>query len=97
MNQVCAIILNWNGWRDTVQCLDSLILSKPAVKTIVVCDNGSNDTSRENILTWARKRYQPPSMLILEQDTPFNQRPSDYPYSSLWRHKGSKLNVKEHF
>ena len=80
MSEVCAIILNWIGWRDTVECLDSLLLSKPAIKTIIVCDNGSSDRSREKILAWARKKYQPPSILTLKQDTPFNQRPSNYPF-----------------
>jgi Predicted glycosyltransferases len=80
MPEVCAIILNWNGWRDTVECLGSLLLSKPAIKTIIVCDNGSSDGSREKIFAWARKRYQSPSILILKQDTPVNQRPSNYPF-----------------
>ena len=52
MPEVCAIILNWNGWEDTVECLDSLLLSKPAIKTIIVCDNGSSDGSCEKILEW---------------------------------------------
>ncbi|MEA3487106.1 MAG: glycosyltransferase family 2 protein [Thermodesulfobacteriota bacterium] len=80
MSEVCAIILNWNRWRDTVECLDSLLLSKPAIKTIIVCDNGSSDGSREKILAWARKRYQSPSILALEQDARIHQRPSDYPF-----------------
>lgn len=80
MPEVCAIILNWNGWRDTLECLDSLLLSESTVKTIIVCDNGSSDRSREKILAWARKRYQSPSILILKQDSPFHQRPSNYPF-----------------
>ncbi len=83
MPEICVIILNWNGWRDTVECLNSFLLSKPAIKTIIVCDNGSSDRSREKILAWARKRYQSPSILVLEQDARIHQRPSNYPFIQI--------------
>lgn len=48
---LCAII-NWNGWRDTVTCLRSLMeLSGPAFQ-LVICDNGSNDDSFECLSNW---------------------------------------------
>ena len=47
--QVCCVILNWNGWRDTIGCLDSLkSCDYPAVKIIVV-DNGSTNDSVASI------------------------------------------------
>lgn len=43
--RVCIVLLNWNGWRDTIQCLDSLrILDYQNTETILV-DNGSTDDS----------------------------------------------------
>ncbi len=43
------ILLNWNGWRDTLNCLESLrSLNYPNYKVLVV-DNGSNDESVEEI------------------------------------------------
>jgi len=51
--QVSIVVLNWNGWRDTVECLDSLRrLSQPDVQIIIV-DNGSTDESCNRILEWA--------------------------------------------
>lgn len=42
---VCIVILNWNGWRDTLTCLDSLNkLAYGRFETVVV-DNGSTDGS----------------------------------------------------
>lgn len=43
------IVLNWNGWCDTLACLDSLTrLDYPNYEVIVV-DNGSTDGSVEHI------------------------------------------------
>ena len=42
---VFIIILNWNGWRDTVDCVESCRkLSYPSVRILIV-DNGSTDGS----------------------------------------------------
>lgn len=52
--KVAIIVLNWNGWRDTIECLESLQqLTYPDYQIIVV-DNGSTDDSVEKIKTWAR-------------------------------------------
>jgi GT2 family glycosyltransferase len=42
---VCCIVLNWNGWRDTISCLESLRKSDYPHLTILVVDNGSTDDS----------------------------------------------------
>jgi len=52
--KVAIIILNWNGWRDTIECLESLQrLTYPNYQIIVV-DNGSTDDSVERIKAWAQ-------------------------------------------
>lgn len=52
--KVAIIVLNWNGWRDTIECLESLQrLTYPNYQIIVV-DNGSTDDSVERIKAWAR-------------------------------------------
>ncbi|OIP85467.1 hypothetical protein AUK57_04095 [Candidatus Saccharibacteria bacterium CG2_30_41_52] len=42
--KLAVIVLNWNGIKDTIPCLDSLIKQSIPVKIIVV-DNGSTDNS----------------------------------------------------
>jgi GT2 family glycosyltransferase len=42
--EVWVIILNWNGWRDTLACLDSL-KRLDAPHRVLVVDNGSTDES----------------------------------------------------
>ncbi len=48
-----ALILNWNGWADTLACLESLLRALPEEHCIVVWDNGSTDGSITRIQNWA--------------------------------------------
>lgn len=51
--KVTIIILNWNNWKDTIECLESLYgISYPNYDVIVV-DNGSQDESIEKIKMYA--------------------------------------------
>jgi GT2 family glycosyltransferase len=47
------VLLNWNGWRDTLACLESLIPALRSGARIIVCDNDSSDGSLEKIGQWA--------------------------------------------
>ncbi len=46
---IFLIILNWNGKKDTIQCLQSLQRVKYPKLTVVVVDNGSTDDSLQEI------------------------------------------------
>jgi len=52
--KVAIIVLNWNGWRDTIECLESLQRLTYPNYQIIVLDNGSTDDSVEKIKAWAR-------------------------------------------
>jgi GT2 family glycosyltransferase len=54
------IIVNWNGWRDTIECLESVFRSRYPHYRVVVCDNGSSDGSVEQIRAWAEGRTEAP-------------------------------------
>uniref|UniRef100_A9A6X3 Glycosyl transferase family 2 n=1 Tax=Methanococcus maripaludis (strain C6 / ATCC BAA-1332) TaxID=444158 RepID=A9A6X3_METM6 len=47
--QVSIIILNWNGWEDTIECLESLYRINYPNYNVVLIDNGSIDESIEKI------------------------------------------------
>jgi GT2 family glycosyltransferase len=51
---VYAIIVNFNGWRDTVECLESVLRSDYPALTVMVCDNKSSDDSVARIRAWAQ-------------------------------------------
>jgi len=42
---VSCIVLNWNGWRDTVECLNALKRSAYPCLRLIVVDNSSTDDS----------------------------------------------------
>ena len=47
MPRVAIVVLNWNGWQDTLACLASLKALDYANYCIVLVDNGSTDGSVE--------------------------------------------------
>lgn len=54
--QISIIILNWNGWQDTLECLESLVkISYPNYEVMVI-DNASQDNSVKKIKEWKKKR-----------------------------------------
>ena len=53
-NCTYIILLNWNGWQDTIACLESIFQSRGCHYRVVVCDNNSSDGSLLKIAAWAR-------------------------------------------
>jgi GT2 family glycosyltransferase len=54
MPKVYIIILNWNNWKDTIECLESVFRLKYSNFAVLVCDNNSTDRSLDQIAAWAR-------------------------------------------
>jgi GT2 family glycosyltransferase len=50
--KVAIIILNWNGWQDTIECLESIKKVDYEDLEVIVVDNASKDASIEKILSW---------------------------------------------
>ena len=48
-NHVYVIILNWNGWKDTIECLDSVLKSSAVKFSVIVCDNDLTDSNLQII------------------------------------------------
>ena len=51
--KIVVLILNWNGWRDTLDCLESLYADACPDCQVVLLDNDSCDGSLEVVRQWA--------------------------------------------
>ncbi len=51
------VLVNWNRWADTIECLETVLRSTIAVRVVVV-DNASADGSADRIVDWAAGRVQ---------------------------------------
>jgi GT2 family glycosyltransferase len=52
--KIAIVILNWNGWEDTLRCLDSLFNVDYDNYRVLVVDNGSTDDSIARIREFAK-------------------------------------------
>lgn len=57
--EVAVVVLNWNGWQDTIECLESLLKVKNIDFEIVLVDNGSTDDSEKKIENWIESHNIP--------------------------------------
>jgi GT2 family glycosyltransferase len=56
IRRVAVVVLNWNGWSDTLVCLNSLYSSvEHDLARIIIVDNASTDESLEKIRQWLDK------------------------------------------
>jgi len=54
--KVYVVVLNFKGWRDTLECLDSVYQLNHENFEVICVDNGSGDESVDRILAWAHAR-----------------------------------------
>ncbi len=54
--KVAIVILNWNGWQDTLECLESIEQATYPNYEVILVDNGSADDSVARITEWLAER-----------------------------------------
>jgi GT2 family glycosyltransferase len=59
--KISIIILNWNSWKDTVECLESLGQILYPYYEVIVVDNGSVNESMEKIREYCIGKIKPDS------------------------------------
>lgn len=64
--RVAIVILNWNGWKDTIECLESVFRNNHPNYQVILCDNNSQDDSLIQIKAWAGGRME----LTVPEDNP---------------------------
>jgi hypothetical protein len=58
VNKLGIIILNWNGYKDTIECINSISSNEEKEYAIFLLDNGSSDESVLNIEKWLNLEYK---------------------------------------
>jgi GT2 family glycosyltransferase len=64
--KVAIIIVNWNGWMDTIECIESIRKITYTNHKIILVDNFSTDDSVERIKTWLNDKVK---YLFFEENT----------------------------
>jgi GT2 family glycosyltransferase len=91
VNGSAIILVNWNGWRDTVECLASLQRLTPPPGLVVVVDNASSDGSLERIAAWcagresAQRQSEDPSLPSFELRAPAELEWAQLDEGQHWR------------
>ena len=64
---VYIIVINWNGWKDTIECLESIQRNVYDNYRIILIDNGSNDNSIDIVKSWAAGKTVVDSIYLNKQ------------------------------
>lgn len=62
--KVNIVIVNWNGWKDTIECLSAVFQNYYPNYQVIVVDNDSSDGSIEQIKRWAEGKIQVNSKFV---------------------------------
>jgi GT2 family glycosyltransferase len=81
--QVAIIILNWNGWEDTIECLESLYQNNYPNYHVIMVDNHSQDKSIERIIQYCQGELKVSSKF-------FNHRQNNKPIEFIQINKTDK-------
>lgn len=76
-SRVAVIILNWNGWIDTIECLESLFQIDYQDYFVVLVDNNSTDESLNKIKDYSEGRVEVESRFL-------NFNPNNKPIETCW-------------
>jgi GT2 family glycosyltransferase len=73
------ITLNWNGWKDTIECLSSILNSFYKNYNIICIDNSSSDNSVNKIKEWLKNPNRHPiETKFSEYVLPLKKNPIPY-------------------
>ena len=99
--KVYIILVNYNGWQDTIECLESLYKIDYENYQVLVVDNDSSNNSLEYIKSWADGKT-----IIDEKDTtiykkyvlPYIEKPKEYiEYNYLQALQGGDIELEKKY
>ncbi len=97
--KVYIILLNYNGWTDTIECLESVLRNDYPNYQVIVVDNNSPNNSIEYIKTWAEGKldvWVNPNNPLRKLSFPPAPKPIPYVfYTREEAEKGGNLKLEE--
>ncbi|WP_338873223.1 glycosyltransferase family 2 protein [Spirosoma sp. SC4-14] len=83
MPKTYIIVLNYNGWRDTIACIESILHLDYKNYSIIIVDNNSLDNSVNNIIKYLEGDINPYMEDFILNDVPKTIIPKPVPYCYL--------------
>ncbi len=98
MKKVYVVILNWNGFNDTIECLETVFRSTGINYSVILCDNDSTDGSIQKIKTWAdgTHKYENSNRNFSHLYEPELNKPISYIEYSKYQIDIGKISTKCH-
>lgn len=81
--ELAILILNYNGYQDTIPCLESILEDWHDTYELVVIDNASTDDSVERIRSWAQNRIPRVDLLFGNNPDAHREEPGNLPRLTL--------------
>lgn len=88
--KVNIIILNFNGWEDTIECLESIYKITYPNWEVIVIDNGSDDDSVSKIKEWATGKIIVKSRFFKNE---YSEKPIHYVREFFYAAEEGKVEV----
>ena len=99
--KIAIIILNWNGWKDTIECLESVFRIDYPNYQVIVVDNNSPNNSMEYIKAWAEGNldvWTKPDNPLRHLSNPPVPKPVPYVfYNKEEAEKGGNKELESHY
>ncbi len=93
---VSIIILNWNTWQDTIECLESVLKSNYPNYTIFLIDNNSTNDSVKKINDWVAGDIQNIHTDFPQYIHPNKKKPLDFVTYNLDNNKNESKFIQKH-
>ncbi|WP_300977281.1 glycosyltransferase family 2 protein [Flavobacterium sp.] len=77
-NKVYILLLNYNGFLDTIECLESLLKLNNDNFQIIVVDNSETPRPFENLVNWALGNFEVKETLFERLVFPLGKKPLDF-------------------
>ena len=67
---IAAIIVQYNTWQDTINCVESILSADDQPKWVIIVDNNSTNDAAQKILDWAQGRVIAPPCPVVDYLAP---------------------------